>query len=42
MTIAAARSQYGVVVQEIDRRRLEYRVDQDATAKLRAELRAAR
>ena len=42
VTIAAARSQYGVVVQEIDRRRLEYRVDQDATAKLRAELRAAR
>ncbi len=41
VTIGTARSQYGVVVEEIDQRRLEYRVDQDATAKLRAEMGAA-
>ena len=42
VTIAGARAQYGVVVQEIDRRRLLYDVDQQATERLRAEMRAAR
>ena len=41
LTIAGARSQYGVVVREIDRRGLRYEVDQAATKKLRAEMRAA-
>ena len=41
ITEAAARSQYGVVVQEIDRRRLEYEVDEAATADLRKQMRAA-
>ena len=41
LTIAGARSQYGVVVREIDRRALRYEVDQAATKKLRAEMQAA-
>ncbi len=36
----AAREQYGVVVQEIDRRRLRYEVDHAATEALRREMRA--
>ena len=41
VTVAAARAQYGVVVEEIDRRALEYQLDLPATEKLRAELRQA-
>ena len=41
-TVAGAREQYGVVVQEIDRRTLQYEIDEPATEALRAELRAAR
>lgn len=37
-----ARSQYGLVVREIDGRRLEYSVDEEASAALRRERRAAR
>ncbi|MCY3886968.1 MAG: hydantoinase B/oxoprolinase family protein [Chloroflexi bacterium] len=39
---AAARSQYGVVVREIDPRRLAYEVDRTATESLREKMRAAR
>ena len=41
VTVAAARAQYGVVVNEIDQRALEYQLDLPATEKLRAELREA-
>ncbi len=41
-TIAGAREQYGVVVKEIDRRALVYEVDEAATAKMRAGMRAVR
>ncbi|MCY3886410.1 MAG: hydantoinase B/oxoprolinase family protein, partial [Chloroflexi bacterium] len=41
-TPAGAREQYGVVVKEIDRRRVHYEIDREATAELRAALRAAR
>ena len=42
ITLAAARSQYGVVIREIDAQRLEYEADEAATAALRKEMRAAR
>jgi N-methylhydantoinase B len=42
LSIAAARSQYGVVVVERDRRRLQFDVDEAATAELRRELATAR
>ncbi len=42
ISIGAAREQYGVVVQEIDRRTLRYAVDERATEQLRAQLRAER
>lgn len=41
VSLAAARSQYGVIVREIDRRRLHYVVDHVATETLRRDLRAA-
>ena len=41
-TPAGAREQYGVVVKEIDRRRVHYEIDREATAELRAAMRAAR
>ncbi len=41
LTIAAARSRYGVVVKEIDRRRLIFEIDRGATDTLRREMRAA-
>ena len=41
-TLAGAREQYGVVVKEIDRRRVHYEIDREATAELRAAMRAAR
>ncbi|MCY3887301.1 MAG: hydantoinase B/oxoprolinase family protein [Chloroflexi bacterium] len=40
-TIAHARATYGVVINEIDRRRLLFEVDEAATAELRAAMRAS-
>ena len=42
ISLAAARSQYGVVVREIDRRQLQYTIDEAATDALREEMRAQR
>ena len=42
VSIEGARSQYGLVAREVDGRRLEYAVDEEASAVLRRELRAAR
>ncbi len=42
MTIGSAKSQYGVVVKEVDRRRLRYEVDAEVTETLRRKMRAAR
>ena len=42
VTLDGARHDYGVIVQEIDRRTLRYEIDHEATAALRAERRAAR
>ncbi len=42
VTIAEARARYGVVVNEIDRRTLQYEIDEGATARLRAEMQRAR
>ena len=42
VSITAAREQYGVVITEVDRRLLQYEIDQDATEALRKEMRAAR
>ena len=42
MTIGSAKSQYGVVVKEVDRRRLQYEVDSEVTKTLRRKMRAAR
>ena len=42
VSIAGARSQYGLVVRELDGRRLAYEVDEGASARLREELRASR
>ena len=42
VSIPAAREQYGVVIHAIDPRTLQYKVDEDATAKLRAERLATR
>lgn len=42
LSIEGARAQYGVVVQTVDARRLEYEVDAAATTQLRDELRSAR
>ena len=39
ISIAAAREQYGVVIQEIDRRTLQYAIDESATEALRATMR---
>ncbi len=41
VTIPAARSQYAVIVKEIDPRTLDYKIDRPATEKLRAQRRAA-
>jgi len=41
MTIAHARETYGVVINEVDRRRLEFEVDEAATTELRASMRAS-
>ncbi len=41
-SVAGSREQYGVVVKEIDRRTLQYEIDEPATEALRSELRAAR
>jgi len=41
MTIAHARETYGVVINEVDRRRLEFEIDEAATAELRASMRAS-
>ena len=42
VTLPGARAQYGVVIQEIDRRRLRFEVDRAATEQVRAQMRAAR
>ena len=42
VTLPGAREQYGVVVTEIDRRRLGFEVNQAATEQVRAQMRAAR
>ncbi len=42
VSIEGAREQYGVVVDVIDKRSLDYRIDEQATEDLRADLRAAR
>ena len=42
VTLDGAAHDYGVIVQEIDRRTLRYEIDHEATAALRAERRAAR
>jgi N-methylhydantoinase B len=42
VSITAAREQYGVVITEVDRRLLQYEIDQAATDALRKEMRAAR
>ena len=42
VTVRRAALDYGVVVEEVDVELAEYRIDEDATAKLRYEQRAAR
>ena len=42
MTIGSAKSLYGVVIKEVDRRRLQYEVDAEVTETLRRKMRAAR
>ena len=42
MTIGSAKSLYGVVIKEVDRRRLQYEVDAEETETLRRKMRAAR
>ena len=42
VSIEQARTQYGVLVREIDRRTLDYAADEQATTTLRQEMRAAR
>ena len=42
VSIPGAREQYGLVVRELDQRRLEYEVDAEASAKLRRKMAAGR
>ena len=42
VSLTSARSQYGVVVKEIDQRQLQYEIDEAATTALREEMRAQR
>ena len=42
VTLQGAREQYGVMIKEIDRRRLQFEVDQAATDQVRAQMRATR
>lgn len=42
VSLEGARRDYGVVIRELDRRRLSYEIDQEATAALRAKMRQER